>query len=1040
MKKNIKKVSSLVLLLFLVTVLLNIYTSNFSVASSEKSATEKGAANSAGNKKDTDVVDDTLTENSYTGLTGLRGEYYDNLDFTGIKCISVDSTINFDWKNREPAAGVYRDDYTVRWTGQIEPVITDTYTFTIESHGGIRMWINNTLVVEDWTNHNTDWNSGKIALTAGKKYDIKIEYTESNGVGKIQLYWEYTNQSQQIVPSNQLNPIGVPLEFSSNPSYNSIQVAWNTILSAVSYDIEVDGIVYDNGASTNYLQSNLVPGTKHNYRVRTKRGKIIDCWSPYYSVNTLIAIPQILSPSATENKVDFSWNQIEGAVKYDVEIDGKIVNLALVNSYTDDNLLPGTQHEYRVRAIGADVTGDWSQSLIKWTIPDVPKNLSTSTTGSSITINWDNVTGATGYDVEIYNNSVYVGNVTKYTHGNLNPNTQNAYRVRAKNSSGDGKWSETIAETTLPDIPKGISSSTTSGAIFIEWDAVSGAVGYDVEIDKNLIKSVNESKFIHDGLPSLSEHTYRIRAVGSKGKSEWSSFLTASTLPETPTKVEVKVYFDSLDISWVKVDGANNYELQVNGSVISNISDNKYILKNLTPNTEYSYKIRAGKDNFFSLWSNEYKSTTLLDKITNIQTIPSTNEIKLTWDVKNGSESYSIEIDGQVINEINTTEYVHKNLLPNTEHTYRIRSKNSTGFSEWSEKFLCTTMLERPQITSSSSGSSSISITWNAITGATNYEVMADGNVFQVDNVYSFTLNNLSPNSKHIFTVRAKNTKTSSAWSESLVKSTLVGVPQNIMTQANSDTITITWDIVDGAVNYEIYIDKSQVISTSKNEYKLTGLLPNSIHTFSIRASNGDGYSEWSVEKIQMCAPEIPKELKADALPDSIKLYWETVEKAIAYDLEVDGMLVENISELLYIHKNLLPNTKHEYRIRSKNESAKSDWSELFFKNTAPEINIDFARDSVFNFVVVVPKKNGETTRTITVNFNPDEYEVIDLYSSTPKVELAEGIILGTNVKIIAYAGSEIKYEITNATKTTVISLKFRKKSNGQSKIFYTIN
>ena len=51
--------------------------------------------------------------------TGLKGEYFDNANFTGLKLTRIDAAINFDWSTGSPDASIGVDTFSVRWTGQI---------------------------------------------------------------------------------------------------------------------------------------------------------------------------------------------------------------------------------------------------------------------------------------------------------------------------------------------------------------------------------------------------------------------------------------------------------------------------------------------------------------------------------------------------------------------------------------------------------------------------------------------------------------------------------------------------------------------------------------------------------------------------------------------------------------------------------------------------------------------------------------------------------------------------------------------------------
>ncbi len=138
--------------------------------------------------------------------TGLRGTYFNNTSFAGAPVLTrTDAKIDFTWAS-SPASGVNDDNFSVRWEGQIEAVADGSYTFTTTSDNGIRLWINGQLVVDDWQAHTAGEKTGSITLTAGQRYDIKLEYYENSGMAIAQLDWQYAGQGRQRVPQQRLYP------------------------------------------------------------------------------------------------------------------------------------------------------------------------------------------------------------------------------------------------------------------------------------------------------------------------------------------------------------------------------------------------------------------------------------------------------------------------------------------------------------------------------------------------------------------------------------------------------------------------------------------------------------------------------------------------------------------------------------------------------------------------------------------------------------------------------------------------------------------
>ena len=153
----------------------------------------------------------TATFNATSSPTGgLRGVYYDNIDFTGTELIRTDATVNFDWGTGTPAPGIGADTFSVRWTGQVKPRYSETYTFSTLSDDGVRLWVNDQLLIDNWTDHAPATNSGTIALTADQNYAIKMEFYERGGGAVAKLSWSSLSQASGIVPQSQLTPDSGP--------------------------------------------------------------------------------------------------------------------------------------------------------------------------------------------------------------------------------------------------------------------------------------------------------------------------------------------------------------------------------------------------------------------------------------------------------------------------------------------------------------------------------------------------------------------------------------------------------------------------------------------------------------------------------------------------------------------------------------------------------------------------------------------------------------------------------------------------------------
>lgn len=140
--------------------------------------------------------------------SGLMGYYFTNQEqtFNGAPTmVRLDPTIDFDWVGGSPDPRISNDNFTVRWLGEILPPFTDTYTFFLTGDDGIRLWINDELLIDKWVDQPpTEW-SGSIALEENLKYPIKVEYYERGGGALVSLSWSTPQLVKHVIPTSQLS-------------------------------------------------------------------------------------------------------------------------------------------------------------------------------------------------------------------------------------------------------------------------------------------------------------------------------------------------------------------------------------------------------------------------------------------------------------------------------------------------------------------------------------------------------------------------------------------------------------------------------------------------------------------------------------------------------------------------------------------------------------------------------------------------------------------------------------------------------------------
>ena len=126
--------------------------------------------------------------------TGLRASYFTGRNFELLRGIRIDSQVNFSWGTGQAPLGV-GDSFTIRWEGTLKSPVTASCRLHANSDDGFRVFLDNTLVLNDWNDHAARWsNSNWINFTAGEHRTIRVEFYENGGHATAQLHWECTGQ------------------------------------------------------------------------------------------------------------------------------------------------------------------------------------------------------------------------------------------------------------------------------------------------------------------------------------------------------------------------------------------------------------------------------------------------------------------------------------------------------------------------------------------------------------------------------------------------------------------------------------------------------------------------------------------------------------------------------------------------------------------------------------------------------------------------------------------------------------------------------
>lgn len=156
---------------------------------------------------------------------GLLGEYFENTELKGKPIFTrVDPEVDFNWGGEPPSKGFRESNFSVRWTGYVKPPKTCDYTFQVLSSDGAKLYIDDKLVINNWTDHAASKGGGgfdtcNLKLEGGKKYKLRLEYFDHWGQTIIKLGWYPTKENLLREAVEAASKSDVAIIFASTSDY-----------------------------------------------------------------------------------------------------------------------------------------------------------------------------------------------------------------------------------------------------------------------------------------------------------------------------------------------------------------------------------------------------------------------------------------------------------------------------------------------------------------------------------------------------------------------------------------------------------------------------------------------------------------------------------------------------------------------------------------------------------------------------------------------------------------------------------------------------
>ena len=549
----------------------------------------------------------------------------------------------------------------------------------------------------------TDFSPKDNATNVSVTVDLAIFFDQSVEIGEGTI--TIRNQSDGSI----FEEINVPAEDTVDMLFdNIVQVQTKNFALASSYYVEVS-----EGAFVN-LSGEPLAGISDPTR-----------WN--FTTGCGQAPTNITATSITDISATLSWNLINGAGSYDIQIGtGEIINV-IGNAYEATNLSPDTPYSFKVRTKCANGSfSAWSKAVTFRTAKAcediIPGGLNALfVRESSAVLSWSAL-NVSEYQVHIFGLGYFDADTNSFLIDNLKAGVKYAWRVKAKCS--DSTYSEFASyshfittvpgcETTVP-INQRVNEAEISGeSATLRWDATIGAADYRVHVYGRGTFTASTNSLTVNGLAPGMTYAWRVMSRCSNDlTSEYSDYNRFTTTtpncdPITPIPLQVnqeEVTDQSAVLAWEPVPGVGGYQVHVFGVGNFNTTATSFQVNGLTPGKLYSWRIKStctkdvgGEFSSYLRFVTDVpgcEATAPLNLVANEAEI-TTQSAMLRWDAVEGAVGYNVHVYGvgtfyPITNSLEVT-----GLTPGKRYAWRVKSKCSADLgSDWTSYSRFTTETE----------------------------------------------------------------------------------------------------------------------------------------------------------------------------------------------------------------------------------------------------------------------------------------------------------------------------------------------------------
>lgn len=408
-------------------------------------------------------------------------------------------------------------------------------------------------------------------------------------------------------------------------------------------------------------------------------------------------------------------------------------------------------------------------------------------------------------------------------------------------------------------------SSVTTNSAVLTWDAVPGAEQYQVVYNNKLIQTVSEPT-CKLTLAAATEYKYSVRAIAGSQKGAYGSVYIITLPGKASTPTASSITDTSVKLSWKAVSGASGYVVEYYKSgkwvTLKAVTSTKYTVSGLKAKRTYYFRVKAYKKGTsgvaYGAESSYVKVNTLLGAPKLVASAATDNAIKVSWGKVSGAAGYVLQrYNGKKwvnVKATTATTYTLTKLKANTTYPFRAvayyKSGSKTVYGAYSATLsVSTAPVKTSTVKISSPTSSTLTVSWKAVSGASGYKVFYSTNNKSWKSVTttktSVTLTKLSANTKYYVKVQVLK-KTAGIYATSAYSATVTGATSVAkvsglkVTRTSKNAIALSWSKVSGASGYTVYRLSGKkwvkVANVKTNSYTNKGLSRSTSYTYCVAA------------------------------------------------------------------------------------------------------------------------------------------------------------------------------------------------------------